>query len=168
MSLNIWFVPSNTNHIAKTIPLLQRMREVGHDVKLICLDNLLDPLNHTFEQIKKLDFQYEKIPAGSFRSDCSLILNFTRITRSLYHALQVRKLPAVFRSFLEDRRQRPDALIFGSDTDSLERSFVRTAQSLGIPSILVADGIFLPNNPRYPDGIFKKFRHKFVIWISRF
>jgi glycosyltransferase involved in cell wall biosynthesis len=167
MSLNVWFVPSNTNHLGKTLPLLQRMREGGHHVRIICLDNLLEPVHSTIGQIKATDYEYDIVPVGSYHLDTPPVIKGIRITRVLYCAWQVRKLPALLRAFIETHAQRPDVLIFGSEVYYIDRNFVQAARRLGIPSVLIADGIFLPENPGYYSSVFKKYCAKISQRISR-
>jgi hypothetical protein len=155
MSFNIWFVPTNSSHIGKNVDLLRRIREAGHHVKIICSDNLLEPMHGTLEQIKKLDFDYEIIPSGNFRMTAPPPISAIRVARSLYRSLQEHKFYSITREFLLDRRERPDTLIFGTEVDPLERCFIKTANSLGIPSILITDGIYPLWNPDYNPGFFK-------------
>lgn len=169
MGYNIWYVPSNSSHVGKNIVLMRRLREHGHDVRIICLDELHSSMHWAADQIDKLDFQYENIPAKYFMRECPRIFKVSRITKSLFKALQVRKLPGEIRNFLESR-DRPDVLIFSADVGPVSRCFVQTARRLGIRSILVGDGIFFSeNNPRYkPEGFFRQLLGKCVTRISNF
>jgi len=168
MSFNIWFVPTNSSHIGKNIGLLRRMREAGHGVRIICLDHLTEPINRTLEQIEKLDFQYETVPAGSYRTDCPRPLCAVRAARSLFAACQERKYPSIFKAFLLDRADKPDLLIFGSDVDPQPRAFIKTAKTLGIPGILIADGILPLLNPYYRPGFWKGLCERSELGMSHF
>ena len=155
MSFNIWFVPTNSSHMAKNLDLLRKMREAGHSVLIICVDDFVDPLYHAFAQIKDSDFEYETIPTGAFRLSCPPVVRWSRIARSLYHARQERKLPRILRAFLSNHRHRPDVLIFCSEVWYIDRRFIETAKTLGIPSILIADGIYVLWNDEYRPGFLR-------------
>jgi hypothetical protein len=157
-SLEFWFVPSNTNHIAKNTPLLRYMREVGHNVRIVCLDNILENHYRTLGQIKSLEFEYELVPSGGFRTDCPSMANRFRIARSLFHAREARRIPTIVNNFLKTHKRLPDALIFGSETDAATRSLVKASRRMGVPSILIVDGIYLPKNLEFPGGVLQRCR----------
>jgi len=156
MSWDIWFVPSNTSHVGKNRLLLSGLRDRGCRVHMLCLDEIQHQIFSTRPQMDKSGFPFEVLSAGRFRRDRHWLLQ----------GLHRRELLRILRQFFASHKV--DAMIFGADSGIASRTTGDVARSLGIPSVLVVDGLIAPPNPRYRPGLHEQLRGFVVRQIRRF
>lgn len=138
MAFNITFVPTNSSHVEKNGALLNLLRQHGHTIKLLCLDQWSSRLYATLPSIRETDFDWEEVAP----------ISISREARTIVRALSRRKIARGVKSWIQQSAPT-DLFIFGADTGVVSRTFIRTARQFGIPSVLVLDGLTLPRNPDY-------------------
>jgi nucleotide-binding universal stress UspA family protein len=150
----IWFVPSNSSHIDKNRQLLSALEAHGCRVRLLCLDEVMKQRYWTREQMRAGGFEHEVLPANGFRPNRHWLL------LGLQRSILVNSFQRVF------GEQQADAVIFGADSGLASRTAGDVARLLGIPTVLVADGLVVPPNPRYNPGLLWRAYAWFVSFIN--
>jgi len=133
MAFQITYVPINSSHMGKTLPVLRALREAGADLRILCLDELQVAQYHLLPQIKGPEFGYSCLPRGNYRPH--------------HHwfpcAVQRRRIERCFESFLASDRAGfltgQSILIDGG------ASVMDTAEALDVPDLQ-----YYPDDPRAP------------------
>jgi len=154
-SYDIWFVPTNSSHIAKLKAFMDGLCDRGHRVRVACVDALQFPIYAARPSIEKSGYPLDAVPPGRFRPTA-----FWR-SQPWWRGRLIEAIDA----FLEGRRI--DALVFGADTGFVSRTFVQTAVRRGIPTALVPDGLVLPPNPHYHRPLAARIRSGVVKALQR-
>jgi hypothetical protein len=154
MAYTIGFVPSNSSHIGKLRAFMDALRARGHEVRLVCLDALLEPVHSTRRQADQTGYPVEVLPADWLGGKTGA-----------WELLRPRGVARIVRQFLQTHKV--DALVFGADTGVVSRNFIRTAERMGVPTVLVPDGLVLPPNPRHkrPAGS-GSWTKRLSLWLS--
>ena len=159
-NMNIWFAPTNSSHLDKNITLLRVLQSHGHQVRIACVDEVQDPIDHSLDKIRNSGFAFEMVHAPGFPPG----------VRLLWGLIHSGKLKRGLRAFLQSHKPI-DAVVFGADTMIVPRTFVRAAVQQGIPTVLIVDGLVLPNLRRAPRGLLdacrraKSFVAGHVAWL---
>ena len=158
MKYNITFVPTNSSHVPKNSSLLSLLRQRGHRIRILCLDPWFSHLHAALPSIRKTDFDWEEIAP----------INIPREARTILRACYSRRIARAVKARIE-ANPSTDLFIFGGDRGVISRTFIRTARKSGVPSVLVLDGLILPDNPDYVplDGILKRLRDTLGYWAYK-
>jgi hypothetical protein len=136
MAHTVWFIPTNSSHIGKLRAFMDALHARGHQVHLACLDALLETVHATRRQMEQAGYPFEVLPGGWLGGKTGL--------------LELLRPPGVSRIARQFLQTHPaDALVFGADTGVVSRNFIRAAERMGVPTVLVPDGLVLPPNPRH-------------------
>lgn len=154
MGWNIWFVPSNSSHIGKNRLLLEALQERGCRIRMLCLDEVVPAKDRTREQMEQGDFEFEILPANGFDAGRHWILQGPQRKHL------VRSYTEVFKTW------RGDAVILGADARLVSRTAGDVARGLGIPTILVLDGLVAPCNPCYRPGLLTRAYNRTALAIG--
>jgi hypothetical protein len=153
MGLKIWLAATNSTHAQKNLRLLQGLRERGHVARIICLDNFLSGEGYsTIDQLRKGDLPYDVVPARLYRHELFGLSRMPRVA-ALLRSLQRSLLAKDLRAFLREKGP-PDVVLFGADEGLISRTFVKTVRRFGIGTVLIVDGVVLPEEPRLRQGGF--------------
>lgn len=132
-SPRILFVPSNGTHVKMFQPIYERTGG-----KILSLDRYY---GYGAEgECQKLGLAYDVLPGppeGKTVSDLSAYSRFACYRRAV--KLVNRRIEG----------ESPDIVIFGNDMKPLERMFIRRCRDLGIPTLLIQDGIIRNCNPGF-------------------
>lgn len=140
MSLNVCFVPSTPVHVDKFRVLMEALRAQGSGVRALCLDPVQLPLHWTRRRLEASSFPFDLLNCDNYSAPRHWLLG----VRGL------RTLQKSVRTFLEARPI--DVLVLGTDAGLPARTLVRVARSLGISTVLLADGLAPPRNPAFHAG----------------
>ncbi len=155
MHYDVWFVPSNSSHIAKNRLLLEALRQRGCNIRMLCLDDVLPEKFWTRRQMEASGYAFEVLPANGFRPDRH------RLFQGLQRGPLVRSLKRFFETY------PVDAMIFGSETEPGSQAPGDVAKRLGFPTVLIVDGVIAPRNPRYTISLGQKLRRAAVLLMRR-
>jgi hypothetical protein len=156
MKYDITFVPMSSSHIAKNISFLELLRQRGHRVRILCMDRWLGRIHAALPQIRETNFDWEEITP---------INVIPREARTMRRACYGRKIARAIKTWIE-ATPSIDLFIFASDTEVVSQTFIKTARESGIPSVLVLDGLVLPDNPNYVlgGGLLSRLRKTIAHW----
>jgi len=155
MPHTIWFVPTNSSHVAKLKAMMDKLAARGHQVRLLCPDAVQEALSATRESVERAGYPYEMLPSGGFPGE-------SHWSRKVIHR---RKLDRVVRGFLDSHPA--DALVFGEDCGAVSRAFIRAARPRGIVTVMVPDGLVLPPNPDYRVSLWWRLRGALSRFVQR-
>jgi glycosyltransferase involved in cell wall biosynthesis len=137
MSQTICFIPFHPSHLRKNRLLLRQLAELGCRIDVVCVDEIYPSSCATRAQLESEGYNFERLDAAGFRSTRHWIL----------HRFGSRHLRGNVRRLI--REMAPALLLLCADNDLPARIFVRVAEELQIPSVLLVDGLALGRNPRY-------------------
>jgi hypothetical protein len=155
MPHTIWFVPTNSSHVAKLKAMMDELATRGHQVRLLCPDAVQEALFDSRESVERAGYPYEVLPAGGFPGE-------SHWSRKVIHR---RKLDRVVRGFLDSHPA--DALVFGEDLGAVSRAFIRAARPRCIATVMVPDGLVLPPNPAYRRSLWRRLRGVLSLLFQR-
>ncbi len=147
MTCNVWFTPSNSSHVGKNLPLLAGLAERDCRVRILGLDELQKPIYAARSQIERSGYEFEMLRVEGFQPD----------RHWLFQGLRRRDLVAALRRFFATHPV--DVMLFGADSGLVSRTTGDVARSLGIPTVLVVDGLVAPRNPRHKPGLIARCRN---------
>jgi glycosyltransferase involved in cell wall biosynthesis len=148
MPYHITFVPTNSSHVAKLRPLMDALAARGHAVHLVATDAVSVPIHANLAHVQSTGYPYQRLAVDGFRPG----------QRSLGQWWQRGRLVRAIRRLLEE--QPTDAVIFGSDCGEVAWPFVRVARNLGVPTVLIPDGVTLPLNPQFRQSWWQWLRYE--------
>lgn len=131
------FVPSNSSHVGKFLPLMEALRDRGDEVVLLDVDGAHREAYAARPQIASSGYPSVALDPGRFDPR----LHWLR------QAVRRRSIERAFEAVL--LQSGAQALVFGFDSFVPGRAFVRTARRRGLPTVLLPDGLVVPSNPRY-------------------
>ncbi len=137
MALRIRYVPVNSSHMGKTLPVLTALREASAEVRILCLDEVQVELYHVIDQIRRLDFENDSLPRGSYRPH----------PHWFRCAVQRGSLARAVDSFLDS--DSSDLFVLADDTALPTRILARTLVRRGTPCVLIVDGLQPPLRPHF-------------------
>ncbi len=148
MTCNVWFTPSNSSHVGKNLALLAGLAGRGCRVRMLCLDELQEPKYAARPQIERSGYEFEMLRVAGFRPDRHWFMQ----------GLRKRELVASLHRFFE--AHPVDIMLFGADSAIVSRTTGDVARRLGIPTVLIVDGLVAPRNPRHKPGLFARCRNQ--------
>ena len=137
MRQTICFVPFHPAHLRKNRLLLRHLGEMDGQIDVICVDELYPRAYATRDQLESAGYAFSVLDGGGFHSTRHWML----------HVLWRRKLARNVRRLL--REIEPALLIVCADNDLPAKAIVRVAKELGVPAILIVDGLAVGRNPHY-------------------
>ncbi|MFH2101559.1 MAG: hypothetical protein ABII71_05740 [Candidatus Micrarchaeota archaeon] len=111
--------------------------------KILFVPNTLAQVQKFSHVIKKLppDYDYKLIVIDKFKSDSTL--DDIRSRGMPFTELKSMEEDSVFRLI---KRENASLVVIGNDVELISRSFIRAAKSVGVPTLLLQDGIICPYN----------------------
>jgi glycosyltransferase involved in cell wall biosynthesis len=155
MSYDIWFAPNNTSHIPKNRAFLDALAGRGERVHLLCIDSLHLDYYAARPQILQSGLPYEELQAGGF----------DRRAHWLRQAFQRRALARAIQRQLGPLPM--DALVVCYDGWVADGTLVQVVRGMGVPVVLIPDGLVLPPNPRFSAGVVQDFKEVVKRWTRR-
>ncbi len=132
--MNIVFVPSNSSHLGKSRLLLNKLRQNGCSILLVCVDGITDDLHSTMDQIKNSGFDYKILPAEGYPKNRHWFVK----------SVMMRKFVNIWTQFV--KQLKTDVVIFQEDYDPATFTLLRIAKGLGVTTVLIPDGLLVHEN----------------------
>jgi CDP-Glycerol:Poly(glycerophosphate) glycerophosphotransferase len=132
---DIWFVPGNSNHMAKFAPLMSELRRDGCSVHVLCIDAIQPSTHSAAPSIESMDFPVKRLPPCKYEPH----------EHWLIQAFNRRHVMDNIRKTLSGHHI--DAVVLGGDNGLGMRAVVHVAKRMEIPTILIPDGLVLPIKP---------------------
>ena len=152
MPLNVWFTPTNPAHMGKFMPLMRCLRERGDQPTLFSVGAV--PL--AASECESADFRFLQLPPCGFKGS----------RNHFRSALGLGRLARAMETTLVQHRHEIDVVVLGGDTWVFSRTLIRTARRLGIPTVLLVDGLQLPPNPCYRLSLWRRIKSTLGSWID--
>lgn len=155
MKPKIFFVPFHPSHLRKNRLLLRHLNERDCQIDAICVDELYSPAYATRKWLKAEGYAFRVLRGGGFRS-----------TRHwIFHVFQRRELTRNIRLLF--REVGATLLLICADNDLPAKTFVRVAKELGIPTILIFDGLEPGRNSRYRLTLLPRLKACIAEWVFK-
>lgn len=153
--MNVWFAPAHPSHLVKNRLFLDKLVQEGCRVTLLCLDRVYPPAHATLPGIRELGLPFVMLEAGGFRPE----------RHWLVQSFHKRALLRRMRSLLQGKGI--DAMVFGTDGSIGSLLLVRAARGLGVPTVLIPDGLIVPPNPRHRLPPLRRGKAILAGWVQR-